>query len=257
MREYREFAPPVGLGRLVECGWRSTVSRGEPAHRQRVLPDGCMDLIWWHGELLVAGPDTHAFLATHCPGGTVTGLRFRPGAAPGLIGVSAAELRNSRVPLAELNPALARRASALVDAGHSAGRALTTAVWDTVTATGSAWAQVPVPTLNRAALLLRSGASVASTADTLGWTTRTLHRHTRQAFGYGPATLRRVLRFRRALNLAWAGVPAAEIAASTGYADQPHLAREVRALAGVPLGRLLADVGEPSRAEQRSAPQAR
>jgi AraC-like DNA-binding protein len=33
-------------------------------------------------------------------------------------------------------------------------------------------------------------------------------------------------------------VPAADVAASTGYADQAHLSREVKALAGVPLTRL-------------------
>ncbi len=52
--------------------------------------------------------------------------------------------------------------------------------------------------------------------------------------------LRRILRFRAAVGLAREGVPAADAAARAGYADQPHLSREVRALAGVPLGTLLA-----------------
>ncbi len=43
----------------------------------------------------------------------------------------------------------------------------------------------------------------------------------------------------RALDSARAGRPYAEVAAETGYADQAHLAREVKALAGVPLGALL------------------
>lgn len=44
--------------------------------------------------------------------------------------------------------------------------------------------------------------------------------------------LRRVLRLRRAVDLLRAGVAPAEVAARAGYADQPHLSREVRALAG-------------------------
>jgi AraC-like DNA-binding protein len=42
----------------------------------------------------------------------------------------------------------------------------------------------------------------------------------------------------RALDLARAGEPFAAAAASTGYADQAHLAREVKALVGVTLGAL-------------------
>ncbi|MFD9260612.1 helix-turn-helix domain-containing protein, partial [Streptomyces sp. NPDC059538] len=65
---------------------------------------------------------------------------------------------------------------------------------------------------------------------------RQLHRRSLDAFGYGPRTLGRILRLRRALALARAGMPFAEVACVAGYADQAHLAREVRALAGTALG---------------------
>lgn len=34
-----------------------------------VLPDGCMDLLWTEGRLLVAGPDTRAYVPDGVPGG--------------------------------------------------------------------------------------------------------------------------------------------------------------------------------------------
>jgi AraC-like DNA-binding protein len=37
----------------------------------------------------------------------------------------------------------------------------------------------------------------------------------------------------------------ADLSAEVGYADQAHLSREVRALAGVPLTNLLAAAGQP------------
>jgi AraC-like DNA-binding protein len=66
-----------------------------------------------------------------------------------------------------------------------------------------------------------------------------LHRISLAAFGYGPKTLARVLRLQRALRLARAGVPFAETAVRAGFADQAHLARDVKDLTGVPLRVLL------------------
>ena len=43
----------------------------------------------------------------------------------------------------------------------------------------------------------------------------------------------------RAVMLARRGSPFASVSAEAGYADQAHLAREVRAMAGVPLGVLI------------------
>ena len=40
------------------------------------------------------------------------------------------------------------------------------------------------------------------------------------------------MRFQRALEEVRCGVPLAQVAAAGGYADQAHLSREVRALAG-------------------------
>jgi AraC-like DNA-binding protein len=80
---------------------------------------------------------------------------------------------------------------------------------------------------------------VAAAAARSGLGERQLRRRCEAAFGYGPKTLARVLRLQRALELARRGVPFASVAAEAGYADQPHLAREVRALTGLPLGELV------------------
>jgi AraC-like DNA-binding protein len=102
---------------------------------------------------------------------------------------------------------------------------------------------------------LRSGLSIATVADRLGWSDRTLHRHAQRWYGYGPKHLARVLRFQRALAAAQAGTPLAAVAATSGFADQPHLAREVRDLTGSTMSELLAptDPGQGSSAK-RSTP---
>ncbi|MGH3926641.1 MAG: DUF6597 domain-containing transcriptional factor, partial [Pseudonocardiaceae bacterium] len=106
LSSYREQPPPAGLTGVVACLWRNETTNETTAARElRVLPDGCMDLIWMDGAVYVAGPDTHAFLTTVNPGRVVTGLRFRPGAAPGVLGVPAYTLQNQRIRLEDLWPA--------------------------------------------------------------------------------------------------------------------------------------------------------
>jgi AraC-like DNA-binding protein len=87
---------------------------------------------------------------------------------------------------------------------------------------------------------VRSGQRVAAIADTVGLSSRQLHRRCLDAFGYGAKTLARILRMVGALDLARAGVTFADIAARAGYFDQPHMARDVHELTGLRLGQLVA-----------------
>jgi AraC-like DNA-binding protein len=235
--DYREFRVTGPLGGLVECGWRA-VTPPSAAAVTAILPDGCMDLMWAGSQLVVAGPDTAPHPYRRQPGRPTWGLRFRPGRLPALLGVPAAHLRDTRVPLAELNPLLVRRiGDRLGDLADSTGTAaaghrMIAALADVATALPGGPPEPDVPLL--AGLLDATGPAPSATelAATLGCTTRTLHRRCLAAFGYGPSVLRRVLRFRRATDLLRAGSPPAAVAADTGYADQPHLSRELRVLGG-------------------------
>ncbi|TCO46959.1 helix-turn-helix protein [Kribbella antiqua] len=76
----------------------------------RILPDGCMDLLLSDDELIVAGPDSRAWIGTAEPGTEFAGIRFAPGMAPRFLGVPARELLNQRVSLGDLwSPSRSRR----------------------------------------------------------------------------------------------------------------------------------------------------
>ncbi|MEU4751642.1 helix-turn-helix transcriptional regulator, partial [Micromonospora tulbaghiae] len=124
--------------------------------------------------------------------------------------------------------------TALAAPGDEAASVLTRVARDRLRAAGG-----PDPVGARVAARLAAGATVAATAAEVGLGERALHRRSRALFGYGPKTLARILRMRRALDLARTGAPLAEVAVRSGYADQAHLTREVRELAGVPPTRLL------------------
>lgn len=217
--------------RLVAPGvvvWWSTGSVGA----QRILPDGCLDLILDDDRLVVAGPDTSARVHTSTSARPATGVRLHGGRGPALIGVPADVLLDTSVPLEQVW-------------GDRRGRALAAHVMrDPVRGLG-AWAVGadvasgprpggPGPAFGPTLLaLLERGVSVAAAADALGYSPRQLHRRSLPLFGYGPQHLRRVLRLQRAVAAADRGLAWADVAAQTGYADQGHLARDVRALTGV------------------------
>ncbi|MGW6499086.1 DUF6597 domain-containing transcriptional factor [Nonomuraea angiospora] len=90
---------------------------------------------------------------------------------------------------------------------------------------------------------LRTGRTVGEVAWDLGFSERQLHRRSLAAFGYAPKILQRVVRFQRALTLARAGVPLAEVAVTAGYADQAHLSHDVKRLSGVSMRHLVSPAG--------------
>lgn len=208
--------------------WRTTVTG--PKH---VLPDGCMDLIWMNGEVVVAGPDTRPYEARGRAGDRYTGLRFPPGVLPGLLGVPAAELRDTRVPLGDVVPdGRTRSFVERVAETPDRGRALESF-------TRSPPTTVPDPRTALIVRLLREGASVSTVAGRVNLSERGLHRRSLREFGYGPKTLARILRFQAALRLAESERSGAVIAALAGYADQAHLIRETRELAGASFAALV------------------
>jgi len=77
--------------------------------RTRILPDGCLDLIWDGRQLFVAGPDSAARWHDCAPGTGYVGLRFHYGIGPALLRVPADELSDRSVRLDELRPATAAR----------------------------------------------------------------------------------------------------------------------------------------------------
>ncbi|MFD6433196.1 helix-turn-helix domain-containing protein [Streptomyces venezuelae] len=229
--DYRE-RPSRLTGAVV---W-TRVATGTPGDIRPVLPDGCMDLLWTEGRLFVAGPDTRAYVPQDMePGRQFVGIRFRPGTAPAFLGVPAHELRDRREELADLwGAAEARRLTERVDDADDP-----TAALEALAVERAAGAEPPDLLLAHVVASLEAGRSVARTAADAGINARQLHRRSLAAFGYGPKTLARVLRLQRALALARDGMAYADTAAVAGYADQAHLARDVKELTGAPLGTLL------------------
>jgi AraC-like DNA-binding protein len=217
--------------------WFHRKPAGVQAH-SAVVPDACADLVWCRSDLLIAGPDRQVSLEPVPPGATAIRVRLLPGAIAALLRVPASEIAGARIPLESVWGSKARR---LVDemAGaekpHAIAECLEIALAKTV-------ANIDSPSPLAGALL----ECVATLRDpgrpiipqwmaALKLSERTIRRECQIAFGYGPKTLDRVLRMQRFLRLARArpGLGLVNLAGAAGYADQAHLCREARRLAGL------------------------
>lgn len=228
------FAP---LRRHFACTWFHRVPQDRP-HSTLVVPDGCVDLLWARGSLRIAGPDREAKLEAIPPGTTVVGLRFQPGAAAAWLRIATSEIVDARVPLDAFWGAEARRLADRIGENGTPteiAQRLESALADK-SASLTPWKDVPRAIVRLLQESRHTGVHVVRhLSRELQLSERTLLRRCRENFGYGPKTLDRILRFQRFLRLASAPKPAgtADIAVEAGYADQPHLIRETRALAGL------------------------
>lgn len=229
MDVYREYRPPAGLQPVVACVWESDAL---VAGTQRVVPDGCVDLVWLGDQLLVVGADTEPreWPAIGVP---VSGLRLRPGMAGDVLGVPADEVRDRQVPLSLFWPAVAEPAGHPEAADPAARlRLLSEAVLRRKTE--------PDPFIVTAVRRLGApGARVSTVAHALGVSERHLNRRVTAAVGYGPKFLARVARLRRLI--ATRDGTLADRAYAAGYSGQAHMTDEVRRLTGLTPVRFLED----------------
>jgi AraC-like DNA-binding protein len=218
---YREWEPPAAWRRVVACCWEQRVGADRV---QRVLPDGRADLLV-HESGLVEVVGLHDEVARPAlPAGTaLRGVRLRPAAVAAAFGVPASSLANRTVPAEDVLGA--QRARRLVD---PAGL--------------DAWVRSVEPDLRTAAAVrLLATRSVTDVADELGMTSRHLRRILLADIGLPPKVFQRVVRFQSFVRAVDRGTSLAAAAADAGYADQPHLTREVRGLAGLTPARLVSE----------------
>jgi AraC-like DNA-binding protein len=245
---YVEAAPDPRLAAWVECYW-SIRAEDTPAVLNRVLPDGCVDLIAGvpgMSHALAVGTMRKALLVPMSGRMDLFGVRFHPGAALLFVDIPLGQLTDTRVPLETLwGPSSA----AFTDAATAPDRRVERVERLLLSRLGREWnARSDEALAERAVGLMRrarGGAGIRDVAAALSVGERRLQRAFERSVGLAPKVLSRVLRFRRAIREIDRGptrpVSWAAAAANAGYADQPHFIREFKALAGVTPARWAAE----------------
>jgi AraC-like DNA-binding protein len=242
---YTELAAPAPLDELVHCYWflRGEFSASEP---QTVVADGRVEIILHLAEpfsiadadgcltkqadVLVSGQITGPVRLFGNGSGDVVGIRFRTAAAAAVLRAPLADLTDRVESLIAVDPRLAHDLLAAARSHPGSGSrvlALTRVLAKHVRGQHD-------PLVHAATRALGLGIRVDKLAHSLGATSRTLERRVITGTGLPPATLRRVMRFRRAFRLL-DGAPRgtwAEVATQSGFADQSHMIRDFRQFAG-------------------------
>lgn len=238
----RIWPPPSDLRGLIDLSYSARVG----LQRYPVLPDGRGGVVWLSdGTLRVCGPETEAWRPERS-GVEVVGVRCSLGAMPAVLGVSARDLVNRRIPLEEFwgNKAvrLAERVTCVVEP-----RARATVLEDALRSRCAGTSRIDHLMVGLAHRLAHGACSVQQMAIEIGLSERQLRRRFEYAFGYPPSVLSRLLRLQRFLSLARSDAHSADsmaaLAAAAGYADQAHLARDSRLLVGHRASTLLNAVG--------------
>lgn len=263
---YRE-EPPLSpaLHPLVERVWTLRADGPDGGRPHRVLPDGCMDVIFSLGGApreeagdalrpphYAVGTMTRPLEVRHAGPLDLVGVRFRPGAASAFLDAPAARLTDGHLPLDEAWGALAEETWDRLAEAPVGWAARTTVVEEALLRTlrdGRHRLDHGVMAACRALEAARRTRRVDDLVREAGVGRRQLERRFQAAVGLSPGAAVRVQRFRRALRLLAARppLPLARVALDAGYYDQAHLTREFRALAGETPGRWRSGGGAAAR----------
>ena len=255
--QYSEFHPDSPLNRFVECLW--TLSSPDPVNEaqvERILPDGCVELILNFGSCVTQHTDSNTstqprnFLVGQMTGPTfispagdvdLLGVRFHPGGAFPFFRIPLSEMTDQVVELGCLSSVLETQ---LLSVCHGA----VTSVARVAAVAASLTKRLPtihdVNLMDMAEIVVSSRGlrSVDQLAQDAGISCRQLERRFLQGVGLGPKLLSRILRFQqvfRAVERAdnsWAAV-----ALECGYYDQAHLIRDFNKFARQTPGVLFAE----------------
>jgi len=230
---FGRYRPGLHLSPFVRNYW-TLAPAGEPGacRRQRVVPDGCIDLLFArHGptedfRVFVVGTMTRPIFVDLAAQMEYLGIRFAPGGFGHFFRTPAHELTDRTVPWENVSAS-----SALVEQVANAPEVgarlaiIEASLSQNLRSAGPG--PVPAPVL-RAISAARGVVSVTQLARRAGWSPRHLHRVFREWVGVGPKTFCGIMRFKTALRTLRHGPSPnlLRVALEAGYYDQSHFIHE-------------------------------
>lgn len=231
---YREVLPCSELNNFIECFWQSDIeaSISQPTEH-RVLPDGCLDLIfdltpgrengYWVGTM------TTALIVKNTTPSSLLGIRFLPGGASSLLLCPASAIKDQRISIDDLTPSFSPLLESLINTNNRIDH-IEKCLHSRVSVSSKSRL---VGEIHRR---LPGKKNVSGLAQEIGLSRQYLNRVMAEEVGIDLKTFSRVLRMRRlteeigktTFKISWS-----DLAAAFGFYDQSHLIHEFKDLVGL------------------------
>lgn len=245
---YREIQPTPALAHFVECFWTLENDGSTTAAKpERLLPDGCVELILNFGERfrehkengqeehqpqhLLVGQMTKPILIAPTGSVLLLGIRFQPGGTFPFFRIPMLELTNR---VTDLEALASEFQHDLIRSVAGSSSLLKVAAVEKLLVERVRFFRHDSRLVGLVTKIVQSGGqvSVDRLARDAGISSRQLERRFLSEVGIGPKLLCRILRFQQIFRAVdrddkgWAAV-----AADCGYYDQAHLIRDFREFA--------------------------
>ena len=240
---YLEFRPHPTLEKYVECFWSMSILHSpENSKPHRVLPDGCIDIIFDFSD--PGNPTTYAvgtmsrpIIVSNTERLEMLGIRFHPGAIRVFVNLVASEFTDTETDLESFWGSEAKILwERLAHLNHNAARIL---LLESYFLTKISLAPNSLdPYVQYSVKLIRSKLGtfkVRALESGTGLSIRQLERKFERDIGLSPKSFARVTRFQnivrlvhRSSRLDWNS-----IAFEAGYSDQSHLIRDFKSFSGL------------------------
>ncbi|CAG7633375.1 DUF6597 domain-containing transcriptional factor [Paenibacillus allorhizosphaerae] len=245
--KYNEYLPSSSLMRYVACYWTVDIRASDTSVEHRVIPDGCLDIIF---DLRPSSVSSAAFITGFMPGYEVMrlsedrslfGIRFYLETVHRVLKQPASSFVGDRVLLEDVWGMEGRLWSEhILSAGVAAA-----SIIPIVESKLKAWFAASDTAKNLDSVVQsgmeymyasRGNLSIGALADKLSYSERHLRRTFQQALGISPKELLHIIKFQSVLLNLVHFPPSrfAEIAAQHGYYDQSHLIHSFNRYYGLP-----------------------
>ncbi len=236
--------PPARLAGHVKAIWAARGTKHDFGSPDPIVPDGCVEIIFnladafRNGEVqplvLLAGQMTGPVVAVPTGDVDLIGVRFRPGRAGAALRTPMWELQDRLVDASSVLCGMNRVADDLRNMPRDARLEYLSEALARRFGSADPLSHGPIEHVLALIESRRGNITIDQVARSAGMTRRHLERRFREEVGLSPKQMARIARVHFALQMIeqHSRLSGAEIAASCGYSDQPHMIRECKALTG-------------------------